>query len=566
MDLKKIGLSMLMLAFILGIFITSPVQAAASQYTGGYLDGVAIDVGTIVGNSTKTVTDITDNDENTKIYINNLDGYKAAWHTFTSPIEITSVVVSSGSAMIMEFYDDKNNLLLTYNALNINGIQTLPSPVQDVSTVVLKSSAATYIKEWNVFGTPSAPPNATTITWLYGGDQIVNIEWATTGAKSYNVLRAFSSGGPFVPIAEHVVGTSYTDKDVKNGTAYFYVISAVNEAGESNNSPQKSIQPEATKYTGGLLDGLLINVGPNIDNSKEKVRTLTDNNRSTIEYLNRQRHAWYTFDTSKEISSFIVASKTDVILEFYDDKNNLLYSCKPTKNDEIESLPVPVKNVKTVFLKAPVDGVPVYQWNVFGNGEGSTVDTLQLTAAGENKMVVLKWNGANGATGFQIKKSSVPGGSYTAIATVTGSTYNYTDTAVSNGNTYYYVVTSLYGTIEKDTSNEASAMPKGDGTTPPGSGDKQSGTRAILNLTLNNGIQKEFDLSMAEVEAFITWYEDRAAGNGSVMFAFDKHNNNKGPYKSRKEYVFFDKIITFEVNGYDTDGTAVEMRTNLPTE
>lgn len=30
----------------------------------------------------------------------------------------------------------------------------------------------------------------------------------------------------------------------------------------------------------------------------------------------------------------------------------------------------------------------------------------------------------------------------------------------------------------------------------------------------------------------------------------DKGTNNKGPFNSRKDYVIFDKVLTFEVNEY----------------
>lgn len=76
------------------------------------------------------------------------------------------------------------------------------------------------------------------------------------------------------------------------------------------------------------------------------------------------------------------------------------------------------------------------------------------------------------------------------------------------------------------------------------------GERAIFVITLNNGTEKEYDLSMEEVQQFINWYEGRAAGTGPVTFAINKHDNNKGPFKQRQDYIVFDKIITFEVNEY----------------
>ena len=37
---------------------------------------------------------------------------------------------------------------------------------------------------------------------------------------------------------------------------------------------------------------------------------------------------------------------------------------------------------------------------------------------------------------------------------------------------------------------------------------------AIFVIMLNNGTEKEYDLSMNEVNAFIAWYEGREAGKG----------------------------------------------------
>jgi len=55
---------------------------------------------------------------------------------------------------------------------------------------------------------------------------------------------------------------------------------------------------------------------------------------------------------------------------------------------------------------------------------------------------------------------------------------------------------------------------------------------------------------MQELQQFISWYEGRATGTGPITFAINKHDNNKGPFKQRQDYIVFDKIITFEVNEY----------------
>ncbi|WP_019911913.1 Kelch repeat-containing protein [Paenibacillus sp. HW567] len=77
-----------------------------------------------------------------------------------------------------------------------------------------------------------------------------------------------------------------------------------------------------------------------------------------------------------------------------------------------------------------------------------------------------------------------------------------------------------------------------------------SGDRAILTITLTTGLEKEYDLSAEEIKAFLTWYDERDAGKGLAKYAIDKHSNNKGPFISRKEYIIFDKILTFSVDEY----------------
>ncbi|WP_068783789.1 fibronectin type III domain-containing protein [Paenibacillus phocaensis] len=564
---RLIGIILLIVGIIGGSITYPAATHAASQFTGGLLDGIPVQVGTSVGQPKSTVTEMTDGNVSTRGLLNSPS--EMVWHTFASPVEISSIVVKSSGTSIIEFYDTNNNLLLKYKALSNDGIQTLPTTIKDVATVVLKTeSSYMYVYEWNVFATPSAPPTSTTITWIQGGDQVVKFDWTNTGAASYNVKRSTSSLGPYATIA-NVKGTSYIDKAVTNGTTYYYVVSAVNEAGESANSPEKSMKPQATKYTGGLLDGLPLKIGASITNPTKTVLELTDNNEATRGALNSSGEmAWYTFASPVEVSAIILKSNGAAFVELYDASNNLLLKYDVPNNGELKNLPTPVKDVTTVVLKTTASYMYVYEWNVFGKGGEIPVDTpMNLTASAGNQKVVLNWTstGANG-TSVNVKRSLVAGGPYTTIATVTGTTYTYTDTNVLNGTTYYYVVSAVGAAGESANSNEALATPKADVVNPPDPdpGNNQPGERALLRITLNNGIEKEYDLSMAEVNAFINWYEGRANGTGTVMYAIDKHANNKGPFKNRKDYVFYDKIITFEVNGYDSGTSAPEDPEEVP--
>ncbi|MFB5760536.1 glycoside hydrolase family 6 protein [Paenibacillus medicaginis] len=89
--------------------------------------------------------------------------------------------------------------------------------------------------------TPPAAPARVTAT---AGAQQVKLDWnAVRGAENYIVKRAASASGPFVSIAETGIATTYTDTDVMNGTAYFYVISAVNAVGTGPDSAVASATP-----------------------------------------------------------------------------------------------------------------------------------------------------------------------------------------------------------------------------------------------------------------------------------------------------------------------------------
>ncbi|RYD20667.1 MAG: hypothetical protein EOP88_14190, partial [Verrucomicrobiaceae bacterium] len=85
----------------------------------------------------------------------------------------------------------------------------------------------------NVSAPPASPEGLVATGKAYG----VLLSWtATPGASSYTVKRGSVSGGGYVTLAENVVATGYEDTGIVPGTTWFYVVSAVNPAGESLDS------------------------------------------------------------------------------------------------------------------------------------------------------------------------------------------------------------------------------------------------------------------------------------------------------------------------------------------
>ncbi|WP_230873677.1 lytic polysaccharide monooxygenase [Paenibacillus woosongensis] len=94
-------------------------------------------------------------------------------------------------------------------------------------------------------GNPTAPAAPTGLTATAGNAQI-NLTWApSSGATSYTVKRATTSGGPYTDVATGLTTPSYTNTGLTNGTTYYYVVSASNSAGHSPNSAQVSATPMA---------------------------------------------------------------------------------------------------------------------------------------------------------------------------------------------------------------------------------------------------------------------------------------------------------------------------------
>nr|WP_184016786.1 glycoside hydrolase family 27 protein [Haloferula luteola] len=72
---------------------------------------------------------------------------------------------------------------------------------------------------------------------IEAGDREVTVEWeALEGALGYQVKRATLEAGPYVTVAEGVLETQFTDREVENGTTYYYAISAALAAGETPDS------------------------------------------------------------------------------------------------------------------------------------------------------------------------------------------------------------------------------------------------------------------------------------------------------------------------------------------
>lgn len=151
------------------------------------------------------------------------------------------------------------------------------------------------------------PPTAPTGLSAIAGNAQIALSWnASSAATSYRVKRATVSGGPYTIVASPT-SNNFTNTGLVNGTTYFYVVSAVNSAGESANSSQASATPTApagsttvTLMSLATEDGRILesSEGSNSGGSTNSADATVDALRTGDDASDRQFKAILSFDTS----------------------------------------------------------------------------------------------------------------------------------------------------------------------------------------------------------------------------------------------------------------------------
>lgn len=119
-----------------------------------------------------------------------------------------------------------------------------------IVTAVNSSGESPDSSQASATPTASPPQPPTNLTASAGNAQVL-LNWtASSGATSYNIYRGTSPGGEgHTPLVKGFTGTSYTDASVTNSTTYYYVVTAVNGAGDSQDSNEAFATPAVPSAT-----------------------------------------------------------------------------------------------------------------------------------------------------------------------------------------------------------------------------------------------------------------------------------------------------------------------------
>jgi len=274
---------------------------------------------------------------------------------------------------------------------------------------------------------PPAPTNLAAA----GGNSSVTLTWtASSGATGYNVKRATKTGGPYTQLASPS-SAAYTDSAVTNGTAYFYVVSSLDAAGESGNSAEASATPQL--QISAVPADLVATAG-------DGVVTLTWTASANATSYNVKRSTSkggpYTQLAVSTTAGYSDTAVTNGTTYYY------VVSAVDAAGESANSAEVAATPSKATVPAAPTN--------------------LQATAG--NAQVSLTWTASTGATSYHVKRATTNGGPYTQIAAPTSTSF--TDTTVTNGTAYYYVVTAVNAAGESPNSTQVVGVPFA-GNPPP---------------------------------------------------------------------------------------------------
>jgi hypothetical protein len=116
----------------------------------------------------------------------------------------------------------------------------------------------------------------------------VDLSWTTLeNATSYSVKRSTTQGGPYETISTDISINSYIDKDVVNGTTYYYIITVKISDTESVDSNEVSAIPlkinNVLKVVLEVKEQLQLSVDEDLDENLEMIWTSTNDTIATVD-------------------------------------------------------------------------------------------------------------------------------------------------------------------------------------------------------------------------------------------------------------------------------------------
>jgi len=279
---------------------------------------------------------------------------------------------------------------------------------------------------------PTAPAAPTGVT-AAGGAKQATISWtAVSGATSYNIYYATTSGvtvGNGIKIAGAT--SPYVQTGLSAGTTYYYIVTAVNNVGESTASAQASATTSPAP--------------PAVPAAPTGVTATGGTNQVTVSWpavsgATSYNIYWSTASGVTITSGTKIAGATSPYVQTGLAAGTAYYYIVTAVNSSGES---PASAQASTSTSAPVPVVPAAP-----TGVGATGGANQVTVS---------WAAVSGATSYNIYYSTTTGVTTANGTKITGATSPYVQTGLAASTTYYYIVTAVNSAGESAASAQASA-------------------------------------------------------------------------------------------------------------
>lgn len=226
-------------------------------------------------------------------------------------------------------------------------------------------------------------------------------------------------------------------------------------------------------YSGGILNGIPLNVGTSISESLGTASGMTDNNENTFTTMQASTTtagyvdtAWHQFSSPKTITDYQIKAplSANLSIQFYDSNKNVIGTISPTP-DGVQRSITPVNNVSYVaLLNNATTPVNISEFDVFENVDTTPPGEINgLLTSSTVDSVSLQWNnpGDPDLKSIKIYRSG------SLITTINAPGNSYTDTNLSSNTQYDYKISTVDTIGNESTGKNISVWTQAPDTTPP---------------------------------------------------------------------------------------------------
>jgi uncharacterized repeat protein (TIGR02543 family) len=256
------------------------------------------------------------------------------------------------------------------------------------------------------------------------GYNSVTLKWGSvTGANSYDIYRATSSGGTYSKIAS-TTSTSYKNTALTTGKTYYYKVKAVCVAGSTTTYSSSS----AYKYAKPI---------PSTPSTTVKSNSYTSIKVSWGKISGASGYKVYRA-TSKTGTYSLIKTTTSTSYTNSSLKTGKTYYYKVRAYRTVGSSKV-YSSYSAYHSAKPVPSAP------------STISAVKVSSTS----IKVSWGKVSGVTKYQVYRATSSTGTYSLVKTTTSTSY--TNSSLKKGKTYYYKVrayhlegsTKVYGPYSK---------------------------------------------------------------------------------------------------------------------